>query len=202
MHILIINGSYHSNGMITGLTESFRQGVLKVNPQAQVTLIDLAGLDVKFCTGTAVCGKNDGKAIGACVQKDAMAGVLEQMLSCDMLVLASPIYWMSHNALTQRFMERCLPLMQFSPKGPKPRNRARNGKKGVVIVSTGCPYPLNMVMGFTRHAVKMMGGLCRLSGCAKVLTIRAGGMESIPKAKARFLKQAYELGSALAHLNA
>ena len=194
MNVLIINGSYHKKGMTAELIESFKQGLLKAAPSAKITVIDLLELDVKFCTGTSVCGKSDGKTLGQCVLKDAMFGELEAMLACDVLVMGSPIYWLSHTALMQRFLERCLPLLEYSSFGPKPRNPARKGKQGVVIVTTGMPFPLNVLAGFTRHAVKMMGMACKFSGCAKISVIRAGGMERDAKSKERFLKEAYQLG--------
>jgi multimeric flavodoxin WrbA len=184
--------------MTAELIASFKSGLLKGNSKAQVTEISLVDLDVKFCTGTAVCGQNDGKAIGECVIKDGMNGVLQEMVACDRLVFASPVYWMTQTALTQRFLERCLPLLQFSSFGPRPRNKVRRGKKGLVIVSTGAPYPFNVLMGFTRHTVRMLSVACRMSGCERILALKAGGMERDPRAKERFVRQSYELGRKLA----
>jgi multimeric flavodoxin WrbA len=194
MNVLVINGSYHTKGMTAELIESFKAGLLKAAPSASVKVVDLVDLDVKFCTGTSACGTKDGKPVGQCVLKDAMLDSLMAMLDCDVLVMASPIYWLSHTALMQKFLERCLPLLEFSSFGPKPRNPARRGKQGVVIVSTGAPFPMNMLMGFTRHAVKIMGMALRFSGCAKISVMRAGGMERDEKAKERCLKEAFALG--------
>lgn len=198
MNILIINGSYHKRGMSAELIESFKSGLLTSAPQSQIKVIDLLETDVKFCTGTSVCGKNDSKAIGECVIKDAMADILKEMIACDILVMVSPIYWLTQTALMQRFLERCLPLLKYSSFGPRPRNPARKGKKGVVIISTGAPYPINILMGFASHAVKMLSMTCRICGCSKIASIKAGGMERDSKAKEKFLKQAQELGVRIA----
>jgi multimeric flavodoxin WrbA len=197
MKVLIINGSYHRNGIITALIDSFKSGLLQGHPDAQIHAINLLDLDVTFCTGTSVCGQNDGRSIGECVIKDGMAKILEDMVACDILVFASPIYCLSQTAIMKRFLERCLPLVQFSSMGPKARNSVRKDKKGVIILSTGAPYPLNVLMGFTQHAQKVLSFFCRLCGCAKVVTVKAGGMEKDPKAKARFLKQAADLAGRL-----
>jgi len=197
MKALIIKGTYHKKGMISELVESFKAGLLKTNPSAQVNVIDLLDLDIKFCTGTCVCGKDDGKPIGDCVLKDAAAPVLQEMLACDILVMATPIYCLTQTALMQRFIERSLPLLKFSSRGPKPRNPVRKDKQGIVILSTGAPYPFNTIFGFTGHAQKVLSGFCRYSGCAKVTTLKAGGMEMNPKAKEHFLKLAYNSGASL-----
>lgn len=197
MKVVVINGSYHRDGMTAALVESFRSGLIKYSPQAQVKVINLIDLDVKFCTGSSVCGKNDGKTIGECVIKDAMEETLKEMVTCDRLVLAAPVYWLTQTALMQRFLERCLPLLKYSSFGPKPRNPVRKDKKGLVIVSTRAPYPFNFLMGLTQHTVKTLTLTCRVSGCAKVLNLKAGGMERDSRAKERFLKQAYALGAKL-----
>lgn len=194
MNVMVINGSYHRYGMTVELVDHFKQGVLEVRPHAKYKVVDLSALDVKFCTGTSVCGKADGKPIGACVIKDAMGELLQEMLACDMLVLASPVYWFSHTALMQRFLERCLPLLQYGRMGPVPRNPVRQGKPGVIIVSTGAPFPFNVSMGITRHAVKMLSGACRYAGCSKVAVLRAGGMERDERAQEQFLTKAFALG--------
>ena len=194
MKVLIINGTYHRQGMTHKLVESFTNGLLKANPQVQVKVINLLDTRVEFCTGTSVCGQADGKPIGECVIKDGVSEILKEMLDCDRLLLATPIYWLSYTALMQRFMERCLPLLAYGSMGPKPRNPVRKNKKGLVIVSTGAPYPFNMLMGFTRHAVKMLSMTAKISGCAEIAVLRAGGMERDPKSEERFLKQASEMG--------
>jgi multimeric flavodoxin WrbA len=168
---------------------------MKARPDAQVKIIDLIDTRVEFCTGTSVCGKADGKQIGECVIKDGMADILKEMLECDRLVFAAPIYWLSHTALMQRFLERCLPLLSYGSMGPRPRNPVKKGKRGLVIVSTGAPFPFNMLMGFTRHAVKMLSMTAKISGCAEVAVLRAGGMELDKKSEDRFLKQSFEIGS-------
>jgi len=83
--------------------------------------------------------------------------------------------------------------------GPRPRNPMNKGKKGLVIVSTGAPFPFNVIMGFTRHAVKMLSATCKFCGCSRVLALKAGGMERDPKSKERFIREAFSLGIKLGH---
>jgi multimeric flavodoxin WrbA len=194
MKVLIINGSYHRQGMTQKLVEAFKSGLLKANPQAQVKVINLIDTRVEFCTGTSVCSKADGKPIGECVLKDGVSDILKEMLDCDRLVFATPIYWLSHTALMQRFLERCLPLLAYGSMGPKPRNPVRKGKKGLVIVSTGAPYPFNVLMGFTRHAVSILSRTLGIAGCSQVAAMKAGNMELDKRSEERFLKQAFEMG--------
>jgi multimeric flavodoxin WrbA len=197
MKVLIIIGSYHRQGVNAALVESVRKGIFQKAPQAQIRTVNLLDLDVQFCSGTSSCGNPDGKQIGDCVINDGMGPVLQEMFACDRLVFATPIYYLTQTALTQRFLERCLPLLYRSPMGPKPRNPIKKGKNALILVTTGAPYPFNVIFGFTKHAIKILTMTSRFCGCQKVLTLIAGAVEGNEKNKQKYLKKAYEMGRKL-----
>lgn len=185
--------------MSTSLVESFQKGLKSANPQAEIRVIDLLNYPVEFCKGCSdICAKADQASIGGCVTKDGMADALKEMIDCDCLVFATPIYCMLPTALFKKFMERCLPLLYYTETGPRSRNQKRKGKKALIITSTGAPYLIDVIFGLSKASIKILSRMANVAGCSKVLSVKAGGMESSPKLKEKFLKQAYDMGIRLA----
>jgi len=77
-------------------------------------------------------------------------------IKADILVYASPIYQFTITALFKKFNERTMPVLFRSKKSPfpQPRNKIKKGKKGVVLLSTGAPFPFNVLFGMTKYAKK------------------------------------------------
>jgi hypothetical protein len=41
---------------------------------------------------------------------------------------------------------------------------------------TGAPYPINLLLGFTRYPKKILSLFCRFYGCGKTVLLPAGGV--------------------------
>jgi FMN-dependent NADH-azoreductase len=194
MKALIIKGSYRDNNT-AALVDSFAKGLKSKNPKAIIEIIDLRKAKVEFCTGCYKCAKTKGR-IGRCVIKDDMQKILPKMLDCDLLVLATPIYEMGPTALMKRFMERNLPILSDKTGFPKGRNPRRKDKTGVILMVSGAPYPINVILGFTRYPSRILGWLCRLWSCGSVKKLAAGAMEG-SKQFDKWKMKAYDLGYSL-----
>jgi multimeric flavodoxin WrbA len=194
MKTLIIKGSYRDENT-AALVDSFAEGLRKKNPKAKIEMIDLRKVKVEFCTGCMKCAKTGGR-IGKCVIKDDMQKIMPKMLDCDMLVWATPIYELGPTALMKRFMERNIPITAPTGGFPKGRNPIRKGKTGVVILVSGAPYPINVMLGFTRYPNKILAWLCKLWSCGSVRNLAAGAMEDKRQFE-RWKKKAYKLGYSL-----
>jgi multimeric flavodoxin WrbA len=132
---LLLTGRIIKRWMTAALVWRVHSWVWQEIPRAQISVFDLSGLDIKFCTGTIRCGKPAGTDRRVRYKGRLWRRSWEDMVACDVLVFRSPVLlFASHTALMQRFLERCLPLMQYSGLGPRPRNPVRKDKKGVVIV--------------------------------------------------------------------
>jgi multimeric flavodoxin WrbA len=193
MKVLVINGSYKKNGMTAALIDSFLKGLVSKTRGMKVKTATLRDMKFKFCDGCNKCNKKDGKKLGLCPLRDAMDDILPAMLEADRIVFASPIYCLSQTAVMKKFLERCVPLLTMDSR-PQARNKAVKGKKGVVLLSTGAPYPLNVIFGYTRHAKKVLTRFSKYAGCEKVFSLSAGGMENSVAAKSTFMSKAYALG--------
>jgi multimeric flavodoxin WrbA len=194
MKVLVINGSYKKNGMTSALIDSFLKGLVSKTKGMKVKTATLRDMKFKFCDGCNDCTKKDDKAIGLCPMHDALDEILPAMLEADRIVFASPIYCLSETAVMKKFIERCVPFLTIGTMGPNPRNKAVKGKKGVVLLSTGAPYPFNVLFGHILPAKRILSKFCKYSGCEKVLTLSAGGMETSEKAKSKFISKAFALG--------
>ena len=202
MKTLIVNGSYKKDGVTAALVESFKKGLLSGDPQAEIKTVNLIDTPIEFCKGCGACRIDTSKNIGECDTKDGTENILKEMLEADSLVLATPIYMFTHTALMKRFLERCLPLLKPGKMGPPvSRNAPKKGKRGLVILSTGAPYPINTIMGFTANADNLLSRISRAAACEKIFRIKCGGFESSEKAKQKFLKEAYAAGVKLGKSN-
>ena len=176
MKIIVINGSYRKDGMTK-------------------VLIDLP---VEFCRGCNTCAKGREKSIGTCPINDPVADILQKMVDCDRVVFATPVYCHAPTAVMKRFIERCVPLFRAGRMGPVPRNRSRKEKKGLVIISSGAPYPFNVLMGMTGYGTKILKRFCKACGCEKTFFIKAGGMEANEKWRSKWAYAAYLHGTKIA----
>lgn len=91
MKILIIKGSPHIKGSSNLLTSQFIKGVQENHHE--VTEFDVAHHHIAPCLGCEHCGMD-----GPCVQKDDMNELKELMLSHDVIVFVSPLYYFGISA--------------------------------------------------------------------------------------------------------
>jgi multimeric flavodoxin WrbA len=100
MKILGINGSpkkekSQTRRLVMGVLEGARQS------GAEVTFVDICGLDIKYCTGCGTC-----YATGECISDDDFAAILEKMLDADGIVWGSPNYINSVTAQVKTMFDR------------------------------------------------------------------------------------------------
>ncbi|MFX1331186.1 MAG: flavodoxin family protein [Promethearchaeota archaeon] len=97
--ILGIVGSPRRNGN----TEILVDVVLNAAEEngAAVEKVILSKLDIRPCRACDTCRKT-----GKCVQKDDMEELVTRMMSSDVLVLGTPVYWWGPTAQFKAFLDR------------------------------------------------------------------------------------------------
>lgn len=100
MNILVITGSPRKGGNTDIMAEAFAQGARESGNQ--VVIKNAGDMNVAPCLDCEYCFAHDG----VCVQKDDMAGVLEEVDKADMIVFASPIYWFGMSAQIKLVIDR------------------------------------------------------------------------------------------------
>lgn len=103
-NILIISASPRKGGNSDLLCDEFMRGAKEAGHL--VEKIRLAEKTINYCTGCCACIGSQG----SCVQQDDMNELLEKLLACDVMVLATPVYFHSMNAQLKTFIDRVCPI--------------------------------------------------------------------------------------------
>ena len=99
MKIVVLMGSPNKNGSTSLLAEEFARGAREAGHN--VERIDAAHADVHPCTGCIHCGYE-----GPCVQKDGVDAIRAKILSADMIVFATPLYYYGMSAQLKALLDR------------------------------------------------------------------------------------------------
>ena len=124
MKILVLNGSPHINGATSDMVNAFQRGAEEAGHL--VVNINVAHKNIRGCLGCDYCRNNEK---GICVQKDDMHDIYPEILSSDMVVFASPIYYFTLSAQLQAAIHRT-----YSIDIPK------NVRKTALIMSSGSQF--------------------------------------------------------------
>ncbi len=104
MHVLIINGSYRSEGTTTQLARAFMEGVQAHGGTAEMALLKECA--IAPCTNCLKCYAFDGEGIAPCSLRDDVDGILERLAAADGILFASPVHSGFVTGLTSVFHER------------------------------------------------------------------------------------------------
>jgi len=176
MKLVAILGSPHG---MKGNTGQLLQGVLDGARSAgmETTLFSLAELTVKPCVACDCCHKT-----GKCSIKDDFETLKHAMCTADAIVLASPNYIFSVSAQMKALFDRCC--------GPLHCQMMKDRYAAAVVTSGG--EGSDVVEAYMLRFLRTLG--CWTAGSA--------GAEARklldPAEKARLVKQASDLGTALA----
>ena len=124
MKILVLNGSPHLGGATSDMGGAFTRGAQ--GEGHEVVSVNVAHKNIRGCLACEYCRE---KEKGVCCQKDDMQEIYPEILSSDMVVFASPIYYFTLSAQLQAAIHRT-----YSIDIPK------NVKKVALIMSSGSPY--------------------------------------------------------------
>lgn len=97
--ILILSGSPRKQGNSDLLCDEFMRGALEAGHT--VEKIRVQEKKVAYCTACYAC-----RDTGNCAIKDDMAEIMEKMIACDIMVLASPVYFYSIDAQLKAVIDR------------------------------------------------------------------------------------------------
>ena len=104
-NILILSASPRKNGNSDILCHQFMKGAEDAGNQ--VELIPLYDKNIGFCRACYACFKS-----GKCVLKDDMAEILDKIQAADVLVVATPTYFLTMNGKLKNTIDRFLPKWQ------------------------------------------------------------------------------------------
>lgn len=193
MKVIILDGTHNKKGKVQTLIGKFSEGLQAVKPDAEIVVHDLLNENISFCTGCGKCTEDKNPINAKCVISDKCEEIKKEALEADVVVFATPIYEYCVSSVMKRFLERCLTLVTFK-MGPAARGTAIKGKVGIVLCSSGAPFPFNHLMGITRYPKFILRLASKLFLCGEVKMIMAGGMAINAKMQSKWENKAYRLG--------
>lgn len=99
MKIVVLEGSPNKNGSSNLLADCFRQGAEEAGHMVEV--IDAAHANIHPCTGCVRCGYE-----GPCIQNDDIDQIRPKILSADMIVFTTPLYYYGMSAQLKILIDR------------------------------------------------------------------------------------------------
>jgi multimeric flavodoxin WrbA len=132
MKVLGIKGSPRKRASSTALLEQVLAGAESVG--ADTETITPWKLDIGPCLACDACHQT-----GRCSVRDDFQAVYSQILDCDALVLATPIYFGAISAQLKPLIDRCESYwaLTFKLEGGMPPGPAGRQRKGVLIATAG-----------------------------------------------------------------
>ncbi len=110
MRILVINGSpKRENSDTLHITRAFLDGLNEAS-QNEVHTIHAVDQHIEYCTGCFSCMRNGG----ACIHRDDMRRILEEILDSDLLIWSYPLYCYGMPAPMKALLDRTLPLSSMA----------------------------------------------------------------------------------------
>ena len=97
--VLILSGSPRKKGNSDILCDEFARGAIEAGHE--VEKIRVAEKKIDYCRACYAC-----RGTGICAIKDDMAEVMQKMIDCDVMVLASPVYFYSIDAQLKAVIDR------------------------------------------------------------------------------------------------
>ncbi|MCD8554750.1 flavodoxin family protein [Seleniivibrio sp.] len=98
-NVLVLSSSPRKNANSDILCDEFIKGASEIGHSIEKIL--LKDKKINYCTGCVAC--TTGKA---CPQKDDMAELIEKMVTADVIVLATPVYFYSMCAQLKTMIDR------------------------------------------------------------------------------------------------
>lgn len=99
MKIVVLESSPHKKGSSNTLAGEFIRGAKESGHRIQV--LDVAQMDMHPCIGCSRCGMD-----GDCVHRDDNTVIRDALLSADMAVFVTPIYYFSVSAQLKMVIDR------------------------------------------------------------------------------------------------
>lgn len=177
MKIVVLQGSPNLNGSTSMMVNEFTKGAHKAGHL--VVRIDIVISDINPCKGCVKCGYE-----GPCIQHDEMDIVRSEILSADMLVFATPLYYYGMSAQLKKVIDRfCSANSSITSKHLKSALLAVawNADDWTFEALTAHYHTL------VRYLQMQDEGMVLGYGCG------TPGMTQ----RSRYLKEAYELGASL-----
>ena len=145
--ILLINGSTRKNGNTDIIVKKILEGAESKN--ISLTSIELKKKKISDCTGCYNCYREV-----KCPYEDDMQPIYKDFEKCELIVLASPMYWWFVTGLMKTFLDR---LYLYYPRQ---NTGIIAGKKAIIVTPmfvSGVEEESGILVEFYRLILKRLG---------------------------------------------
>lgn len=181
--ILILLGSPRRKGNSTVLAEQIETGALSEN--ASIKKFFLQDMQIQPCNACDACQDNPEQG---CTIEDDMQQIYPFLKTCDVIIVATPVYWFSMSAQTKLCIDRWYALESAS-------GSALTGKTFAFALSYGDtdPYTSGAI-----NAIRSFQDMCRylnapIAGIVYGTAMQVGEIEE----QKDIMEKAYQLGKKL-----
>jgi len=127
MKILGVEGSPRKNGNTEKLVKTILESASESG--AQTAFYKLTEMNISLCLGCFNC-----RETGACVTKDDMQLLHEEIQASDAIIIGSPVYMWQVSGQTKLFMDRLVPFIK-----PDFTTRLKGKKRLFMVFTQGNP---------------------------------------------------------------
>lgn len=178
--IVILNGSPRKTGNTSALVKAFTEGAESVGNAVAEFFLDK--MDIHGCKG---CFGGHSSKECPCVQKDDMTQIYPAVKECDVVVLASPLYYWTMSGQLRTALDRLFALEEGDG------NLLRGNGKSSALLMAAEGHGFDDAVLYYDHLMEHL----RWKNLGHVL---AGGNMSVGDIKGKAeIQQAYELGKSI-----
>lgn len=178
--IIILNGSPRKKGNTSALAAEFTRGAKEAGHT--VTEFFLDSMDIHGCKG---CFGGHSSRECPCVQKDDMMQIYPAVKECDVIVLATPLYYWNMSGQIRTAVDRLFALEEGDG------NLLRGHGRASALLMAAEGHGFEDVLAFYDHLMEHL----RWKNLGHVL---AGGNGNVGDIEGKpELEQAYELGKSI-----
>jgi multimeric flavodoxin WrbA len=143
MNILTLQGSARKKGNTVKVLEWVEEELTALGHA--VTRIYLHGRNLNGCMGCGQCKKVPGAA--GCVQKDDILEILDRMVSADLVIFASPLYFWGVSAQIKAVIDRTYSL--YTRYHEHDHTSLLEGRRQALLVTGAGSWDNNAEAAFT-----------------------------------------------------
>jgi multimeric flavodoxin WrbA len=152
-----------------------------------VETVRVHDLNMKPCIGCLKC-RPDKNCI---LPKDDAHALADAVKNADVLVIGAPVYWGNMPGPLKIFFDRNVPLFEYCEAKPiryvpKPQLK---GKKCVLIVSAGCPFPYSLLPSQCLGTIRSLKIILNAGGIKVISTLQVPDAFDFEKKKERHLRR-------------
>ncbi|MBQ3405293.1 MAG: flavodoxin family protein [Oscillospiraceae bacterium] len=165
--IMILNGSPRKNGKTASLIKAFIEGA--ESSGNEIVKFDVAHMDIHGCLGCMACESKPKDDPNNCAIKDDMNQIYGAIMDCDVIVLASPVFWWGPTSQLKAAVDRLEAII---------------GHAGLEFLRSKSTALLMTYMGGGSQALRSWYSIfSKVVGCEDLGTVISYGTEKLDDAR-------------------